>query len=61
MTGREGKVRRKLFSFAAAISLALCLVVAWTVWHSRSVGGVLRSIAEVPVGGHMLQLSEIRM
>ena len=52
-------MRRKLFTLAAAISLALCLAVAWTWRHPRSVGGVRRAIMEVHVGGRVLELSEV--
>src|SRR5437667_3047814 len=52
-------MRRKLFILAAAISLALCLGMAWTWRHPQSSGGARRVIMEVHVGGRMLELSEI--
>jgi hypothetical protein len=52
-------MRRKLFTFAAAISLALCLAVAWRWRYSGSLTGAPRVIMEIPLGGHIVQLSEV--
>jgi hypothetical protein len=52
-------MRRRLFTLAAAISLAMCLAVAWTWAHPGSSSGVRRVIVEIPVGGHIVELSEL--
>ena len=52
-------MRRKLFTLAAAISLLLCVAVAWTWSHPRSVGGVRHTIVEFRAGGRALELSEV--
>src|SRR5438477_1463132 len=52
-------MRRKLFTLAAPISLLLCLAVAWTWRHPRSSNGVRHAIVQLPVGGRVLELSEV--
>jgi hypothetical protein len=52
-------MRRKLANLAAAVSLGLCLAVAWTWWHPRTAGGVPRVIVEVPAFGSVVQVAEI--
>src|SRR5689334_9839848 len=52
-------MRRKLFTLAAAVSLALCLAVAWRWRDSGSPTGVPRVILEFPLFGHVVQLQEL--
>ena len=52
-------MRRKLFSLATVISLVLCLAVAWVWRYPRSTNGVQHAIVEFPVGGRVVQLSEV--
>jgi hypothetical protein len=52
-------MRRKLFTLAAAISLVLCLAVAWTWRHPRSSGGVRHTIMEFSAGARVVELSEV--
>src|SRR5688572_29984026 len=52
-------MRQKRFTLAAAISLVLCLAVAWTWRHPRSSGGVRHAIMELGVGGRVVELSEV--
>ena len=52
-------MRRKLFTLAAAISLLVCVAVAWMWRHPPSVGGVRRTITEVHVRGRVVELSEL--
>src|SRR5438552_2045874 len=54
-------MRGKLFTLAATMSLALCIAVAWTWGHPRSSSGVRRVIVEIPVAGHILELSELEV
>ena len=52
-------MRRKLVIPAAVISLVLCLAVAWVWRYPRSSNGVRHAIMELPVGGRVLELSEV--
>ena len=53
-------MRRKLFTLAAAISLLLCVAVAWVWRYPQSSGGVRHAIVELPVGGgRVVELSEV--
>jgi hypothetical protein len=52
-------MRQKRFTLAAAISLVLCVAIAWTWRHPRSSGGVRHTIAELGVGGRVVELSEV--
>ena len=58
-TDRPHIMRRKLLTLAAAVSLVLCLAVAWVWRHPRSMGGVRHVIMELNVGGRMVELAEI--
>ena len=52
-------MRRKLFTLATAMSLLLCVAVAWVWRHPQSSGGVRRAIVDLHVGGRVLELSEL--
>src|SRR5262245_50431296 len=56
---KPNPMRRKLFNLAAAISLVLCLAIAWVWRYPRSSGGVRWPIAQVHAAGRVLELSEI--
>src|SRR5690348_8339421 len=52
-------MRRKLFTFAAAISLVLCLGVAWRWRDTGSPSGIPRVMLEVPLFGHVVVTQEL--
>ena len=52
-------MRKKRFTLAAAISLVLCVAIAWTWGLPRSSGGVRHTIVELGVGGRAVELSEV--
>jgi hypothetical protein len=52
-------MRRKLVIPAAVVSLVLCLAVAWVWRYPRSSNGVRHAIMALPVGGRVLELSEV--
>ena len=54
-------MRRKLFTLAAAISLALCLAVAWRWRDPDSPTGIPRVMLEVPLFRHVVVVQELTM